>query len=358
MSTDIYITGNFDGGNPKDPNSIFQSASDIFTIVPFSEDEDPNYKFRLDVRVKNLSTEVKTVKFAINWQEPKFNHLRDYVYLKHQGKSNWRYIPLSVNSKQSYGEVEIAPGVTYLSLHPSYNYSDYQRLMTRIPDNSHVHKKVLGETEQGRQITMLHFSGRRNTTRKKIFMVSRIHPYETAGSFCAEGIVEDYLTGGDQLANLLNNNTDVYLIPMANPDGVFNGFCKRTGLNGLDIAKTLDFNDLAAAAIKKGVDAAQPNIYCEFHNWMFKDLDGIYYLNRFQAWKFKSKFPSQKPYDKKWRSFLRFFIKRIPPVGFKKYCSEKFNSSSLTLEFPWFNRSVEDMKKIGVQTVTALIKTF
>ena len=74
---------------------------------------------------------------------------------------------------------------------------------------------------------------------------------------------------------------------MANPDGVFNGFCKRTGRNGLDVSKVLDFNDPTTAAIKKGVDAVRPNIYCEFHNWMFKNSDGIYYLNRLQTWRFK-----------------------------------------------------------------------
>jgi hypothetical protein len=91
---------------------------------------------------------------------------------------------------------------------------------------------------------------------------------------------------------------------------------------------------------------------------MFKDLDGIYYLSRRQSWKFRRTFPSQKSYNKKWRSFHRHFFKRIPPIGFKQYCSEKFNSVCLTLEFPWFKRSAEDMKKLGVQTVTTLAKMF
>ena len=57
MANKIQITGDFDGGNPKDPNSIIQTDSNSFTITPYSEDDDPNYKFRLDIKVFNHSSD-------------------------------------------------------------------------------------------------------------------------------------------------------------------------------------------------------------------------------------------------------------------------------------------------------------
>ena len=80
----IEISGDFDGGNPKDPESIIQNDERDFTIIPYSEDNDPNYKFRLDVQVKNNPEETRKLYLSIDWVEPQFNHLRNYIYAKHK----------------------------------------------------------------------------------------------------------------------------------------------------------------------------------------------------------------------------------------------------------------------------------
>jgi hypothetical protein len=356
VANPIQIFGDFDGGNPKDPENIIQNGPNSFTIIPFSEDNDPNYKFRLDVKACNPFTEAKTVKLIIDWQEREFIYLKNYVYVKHSSEQAWHYLALNINSSHAVGEIKLPPGETYLALHPKYSYLDYLNLIDNIPDKALISKVVLGKTGQGRNITMLHLPGGTLKTNKKILLIARIHPYETAGSYSAKGIVEAYLNtdGGWNIG--IEKGTDIYLIPMANPDGVYNGFCKRTAKDGLDISKVLDFKDPTAAAIKNGIDQVRPDLYCEFHNWMFKNLDGIYHLNRLLAWKFMRAFPSQRPSGKKWRTFHRFWFKKVHPVGFKKYSSEKFNSVCLALEFPWFGRSIDEMKKIGVQTITSLAK--
>jgi hypothetical protein len=350
----LDITGNFDGGNPKNPDSIIRTGRRSFTVVPFSEDNDPNYKFRLDIKVFNHTVDTIKLDLTIDWQEPRFNSLRDYVYLKHASDPEWTYVSMDVNGSETEGRLHIPPGETYVCLHPKYSYGDYLKFVAAIEESEFIKKEKIGQSAEGREIWMVKIGGEIEHDRKKIMLVARIHPYESAGSYCIEGIVNHFLK---TLSPFPFHISPIYLIPMANPDGVFNGLCKRTGRSGTDASKILDMDDPTTAAIKAGVDAVRPHIYCELHNWMFKNSDGIYYLNRFQAWRFKRMFPSQKLFGKRWRTLYRMFFRKTPPVGFKKYCLEKFHSICIALEFPWFRRSVEDMRRIGVHTAHTLAKT-
>ena len=376
MCDTIQITGSFDGGNPKDPDSIIQTGPNSFTVIPFSEDNDPNYKFRLDIKVFNHTADIIKSNLSIDWQEPKFNPLRDYVYLKQASDPDWTYVPMRVNGTKTEGQLNFRPGETYVCLHPKYSYGDYLRFVSALEESELIKKEKIGLSAEGREIWMVKINsdGSYGNGKKPIMIVARVHPYETSGSYCIEGIINHYLKTLSpfpfHISPIYKNLSPftfhlsptyhlspIYLIPMANPDGVFNGFCKRTGRNGLDVSKVLDFNDPTTATIRKGVDAVRPNIYCEFHNWMFKNTDGIYYLNRLQAWRFKRMFPSQKRFGKRWRTLYRMFFRKTAPVGFKKYCLEKFHSICIALEFPWFRRSADDMRRIGVHTAHTLAKT-
>ena len=77
----ISITGDFDGGNPKASERIIQASQTAFTIFPYSEDGDPNYKFRLEVRVRNTSSRKQKLTLAIDWQDTTYQRFRDYVFV-------------------------------------------------------------------------------------------------------------------------------------------------------------------------------------------------------------------------------------------------------------------------------------
>ena len=357
----ISISGNFDGGNPKDPNNIIQTAPNSFTIIPFSEDNDPNYKFRLDAKIINRSAVTRKVKIHIQWQEDTYNTLRDYVFLKN-AKSDWRYLPAHLNGTESVIELDFPPGETYLCLHPKYNYQDYVDFVSSVPESELIKKTLVGRTAEGRELWMIKLSTKQSPAKKKILLTARIHPYETAGSYCIEGIV-DYFTNHNSPFKTQNSKLKIalspftfYLIPMANPDGVFHGLCKKTAITGIDLAKEMNSSEPTWAALKEVIDAVRPHIYCEIHNWMHKDSDGIYFLNWLQAKRFVKNMPSQESFGKRWRTMLRKKLFAISPLGFKKYCKEEFGSTCLCLEYPWFGRTVEDMKKLGIDTLMALTK--
>lgn len=180
-------------------------------------------------------------------------------------------------------------------------------------------------------------------------------PDETSGSYCIEGIINHFINNLSPFG-FCNSPIELYLIPMANPDGVFNGFCKLTAINGIDLSKRRDLNDAISALLAKSIDNIRPHLYCEFHNWMHHGQDGIYFLNWIQAKRFIRNMPSQKEFKKKWRPMLRKRIFSMEPHGLKEYCRESFSSISVCLEYPWQYRKLADMKSLGVQTLKALIK--
>ena len=349
-SDKIQIIGNFDGGNPQDPDSIIQTGPNSFNIIPFSEDNDPNYKFRLDVKVYNHSSDSIKINLKIAWQETRFNHLRNYVYLKHEDDTEWIYHSMQVKRTKAFGTIECRSGETFICLHPKYNYGDYLRFLDGIPESEFIKKEKFGLSPEGRELWLIKINSV-NTGKRPILIVSRIHPYETSASYCIEGIVNHSIEHLLHFSFLLS---PVYLIPMANPDGVYNGLCKKTAVDGIDLSKEINHTDGMWQIIADLIDTIEPAIYCELHNWMFPEFDGIYFLNWLQAWRFIRKMPPQNRFQKRWRTILDRKIFAIPHHGFKQYCRERYNSLCLCLEYPWRHRSVSHMKQLGNDTVNAL----
>ncbi len=139
----IDISGNFDGGNPKDPQSIVQTGPNDFTIIPYSEDNDPNYKFRLDVKIFNKATRTESIKLNIEWNDNQLNKFRNYVFFKN-AECDWKYLPARLTGTESIIELDLPPGETYLCLHPKYNYQDYITFISSIPSDGRIEKRKIG----------------------------------------------------------------------------------------------------------------------------------------------------------------------------------------------------------------------
>jgi hypothetical protein len=349
----LRIIGNFDGGNPQSGNAILHRGEGEFTIHPFSEDGDPNYKFRMDLKIFNTGKESRPISLTVDWETDEFMVHRDYCFLREPGAEGWRYIPAEVKKVCSLLNFQILPGESYLCLHPKYNYDDYLHFIHGLDESETVKKRLLGVSREGREVWMVKISHPERPARKNLLAVARIHPYETSGSYCIEGILDSFRRPSAMAMEILIR-CNLYIVPMISPDGVFHGYGKLTTPGGVDLSKTVDMADASCVLLKTLIDETRPSVYVEFHNWMFKDVDGIYFMNYLQSRKFIRSMPPQKVFEKRWRPILRRKILSTPCFGFKKYCKENFRSVSVCLEYPWFGRSPEHVKTLGMHSIMAL----
>jgi hypothetical protein len=349
----ITLTGDFDGGNPKDPGRIARATHSTFTVCPYSEDEDPNYKFRLDLKAMNRSDRTVNICLELEWETCEWMHLRDYLYIRGEHDMGWSYREGIVDGSRTRLEIPIVPGTSYICLHPKYNYSDYLRYMDSLPASDYVRRVRIGESREGREIWGVHISDFNRPARENIIVVCRVHPYETGGSFCAEGIIGEILRNKREGRNILGKH-NLMVVPMINPDGVYHGLCKRTSMTGIDLSKILDPDDLPSSIMTTLADRLRPSAYIEFHNWMFKDRDGIYFMSALECLRFTRSMPSQVGVGKTWKPMLRNKVFSMNPIGLKKYCRERFGSMVVCLEYPWFQRKESDMRRLGFHTVLAV----
>jgi hypothetical protein len=83
----------------------------------------------------------------------------------------------------------------------------------------------------------------------------------------------------DQWAAAARRDYAFHLIPMANPDGVYDGKGRLTAPRGADL-EWIDpaVPDRAGAAVLAALDRLRPVIFVDLHNWQSKVADGLFGL--------------------------------------------------------------------------------
>lgn len=341
----INIDNSFEGANPFHEDRIKKRGRNYYVVIPFCEDNTNNYKFRLDIKLIHNGKKGQWVDLNIDWQDDEFNCYRDILYIKN-GKSPWEPKRALTKNGRSLLKFELMPGVTYVGLSPKYSLEDLSAFMTQIPNGGFINKRIVGNTNKGKDIWLVStVANRKNAT--KLLFSARVHPYETAPSYIVEGLIE-FLSKPQ--AKSFVDTYDIYILPMVCPDGVADGCCRLSSLeNGVDFARELDLNHDLTRTYLSIIDDIKPNLYVELHNWMLKQVDGMFYLNGFQAikllWGLKTNMP--RYLQKNWEVGCRYKVFARKPYGLKQYCKEKHGAKVLTLEFPWYQRNIDVMRQIG-----------
>ena len=170
----------------------------------------------------------------------------------------------------------------YVARTEPYRLSDSERLVASIRNNPLVEIAAIGKTVEGRDLEMIRIGS--VAARHRVFLRARAHPWESGSSWVAHGLIER-LTRNDDRSRALLAGYAVYILPMANKDGVARGRT-RFNLLGKDLNRNWDKpadasvapeNAALEAWLERMIAAGQrPHLAIELHN----DGRGLLHISR------------------------------------------------------------------------------
>lgn len=163
-------------------------------------------------------------------------------------------------------------GSLYVARVEPYRLSDLERLMQTAKADPRVAVEVIGKTCDGRQLELLRIGN--EAAPYRVFLRARAHPWEAGGNWIVEGLVGRLLQN-DEFAKRCLERYCVYILPMANMDGVARGRT-RFNMQGKDLNRNWDkpSDPLLApenAALEKWLQrqielGKAPHLAMELHN--------------------------------------------------------------------------------------------
>jgi len=168
--------------------------------------------------------------------------------------------------------VQMPGPMLYVARLEPYRLSDLDRLLSALRRNPLVDVTPVGRTVEGRELEVIRIGDR--TAPWRVFVRARAHPWESGGNWVVEGLIQRLLEGDGEAEKFLRRYC-VYVLPMANKDGVARGMT-RFNLQGMDLNRNWDRpadpqlapENAALERWLEGMSAAgqRPHLALELHN--------------------------------------------------------------------------------------------
>ena len=197
---------------------------------------------------------------------------RTVCFVSQDGRS-WEAIPTEMTADNFLRfKVRVDRGSLYLARLPPYRLSDLEAHKRQIRDDRRVEIVTIGRTVEGRELEIIRV-GNPNAAHR-VLLRARAHPWEPGGNWVVEGLIQRLLRDDEGAKRCLDMYC-VYIMPMANKDGVARG---RTRFNqlGSDLNRKWDqpadpainpencaLETWLAAMIAKG---QRPDLMIDLHN--------------------------------------------------------------------------------------------
>ena len=230
MSKAIHISCQFDGGNID-----VLDATDATNI-------------RLNIRKDKLSDFYQWFYFKVH-SETNLSHCfkienaggsayvegwEGYQAVASYDRENWFRVPTSYSNGQLVIEHIHEAEVVYYAYFAPYTYERHMDLLLSCQESHLCRLEHLGETLDGRDMTVVRLSNGSDTPKKKVWVIARQHPGETMAEWLIEGMLDRLLDEDEPVSTSLLNKADVYIVPNMNPDGGYRGHL-RTNAAGANL---------------------------------------------------------------------------------------------------------------------------
>gem|GEM_PF-451331 len=244
--TTIKINTDFPGGNVK----VDSIVTNTIYIRPDLRDNRTSW-FYWYFSVTNTQSE--TIHFILNRSRsltslgPSFSE---------DGGKTWEWLNKKPGNSDQFSFFIKAGKEVRFSIAPPYLQSNFDAFIQNYEQNPYVKMDTLCMTPKGRATERLILSPKKSSDRplRKILLTARHHACEMMASNVLEGIIETVLTSKDKTISDLRDNTEFWIIPFMDKDGVEDG---DQGKNRKPFDHNRDYNETSiygsTDALKKQV---------------------------------------------------------------------------------------------------------
>jgi len=214
----VIISGQFDSGNI----TIVDASSPQDIKLAIRKDNASNFlqffHFRLEAPIN------ETCKISIiNAGESSYTGgWPGYNVCTSWDRSDWFRTPCAYDGGVLSFEIEMSQNSVYFSYFTPYSHERHLDLLSWAQGDSRVTNETLGQTIDGRAMSMLRIS-EADSPKRKAWVIARQHPGETMAEWFVEGFLHSLLDENNPAARKLLSNTAFYVVPNMNPDGSARG---------------------------------------------------------------------------------------------------------------------------------------
>ena len=272
-----YIDTSFENASPL----WYEAAPDGAVMVHLVYDHErssPNraaghFHFRLHARPGSaLTLEFRNLENIWNGRKASIADELKVAVVSPDGRA-WKSLPLERLPGDRVRLNVVMPGPElYVARVEPYRLSNLEAWLRSIEAHPLVEITPIGKTVEGRRLEVVRVG--REDAPYRVFLRARAHPWEPGGNWVVQGLVDRLLKGDDEAARYLVRYC-VYVLPMANKDGVARGRT-RFNLRGKDLNRNWDQPadpDLAPEnhALEAWLEALiargkRPHLALELHN--------------------------------------------------------------------------------------------
>jgi murein tripeptide amidase MpaA len=161
-----------------------------------------------------------------------------YRVVASHDRKHWFRIDTTFSGQVMSARVTPQTQVIYFAYFEPYSHERHLDLIGSAAASDAVEVQRLGQTLEGRDMTLLRITDAANATpeaqKKKVWLIARQHPGETMAEWFVQGFVERLLDGNDPVARVLLAHCVFYVVPNMNPDGAVRGNL-RTNASGANL---------------------------------------------------------------------------------------------------------------------------
>jgi hypothetical protein len=152
----VRVSGRFDGGNPKSASHITSAGNSTFIVRPTWEN-DPGRALGLGfaVMVENTGPGPAPLEVRVDWGTTQHMEYKRVYYLNREGEEDWSELEAAVEGQIASLKVNVGRGVSYLSLSPMYNYSNYLAFVDALRQRPEARLDLVGKSRLGREIWLI-----------------------------------------------------------------------------------------------------------------------------------------------------------------------------------------------------------